>query len=69
MTGGRPRPIYYREVVSVEKGSVIIRYKLPEHSKFQKFRRGSCSSAAMFQAWLGLVRYTTGELLVSKQEM
>ena len=30
MTGGRTRPIYYRGIVSVETGSVIIRYKLPE---------------------------------------
>ena len=29
MTGACPRPIYYQGVVSVEKGSVIIRYKLP----------------------------------------
>jgi len=30
MTGGCACPIHYRGVVSVEKGSVIIRYKLPE---------------------------------------
>jgi len=30
MTGGCTCPIYYQEVVSAEKGSVIIRYKLPE---------------------------------------
>jgi hypothetical protein len=30
MTGGCPCPIYYRGVVSVDKGSVIIRYKLAE---------------------------------------
>jgi hypothetical protein len=33
MTGGCPRPIYYHSVVSLEKGSVIIRYKLPEFIK------------------------------------
>jgi hypothetical protein len=30
MTGGCTCPIYYQGVVSVEKGSVIIRYKLAE---------------------------------------
>ena len=30
MTGGCTCPIYYQGVVSVEKGGVIIRYKLPE---------------------------------------
>jgi hypothetical protein len=30
MTGGCTCPIYYQGVVSVEKGSVIIRYKLVE---------------------------------------
>jgi len=37
MTGGCTCPIYYQVVVSLEKGSVIIRYKLPELSK--KFLR------------------------------
>jgi len=30
MTGGSTCPIYYQGIVSLEKGSVIIRYKLPE---------------------------------------
>jgi hypothetical protein len=30
MTGGCTCPIYYQGVVNVEKGSVMIRYKLPE---------------------------------------
>jgi len=30
MTFGRPCPIYYRGVVSVETGNIIIRYKLAE---------------------------------------
>jgi len=30
MTGGCACPIYYRGVVSVEKGNIIIRYKLAE---------------------------------------
>jgi len=30
MTGGWTCPIYYQVVVSLENGSVIIRYKLPE---------------------------------------
>ena len=30
MTGGCTYPIYYQGAVSLEKGSVIIRYKLPE---------------------------------------
>jgi len=30
MTGGCTCPIYYQGVVSLEKGSVVIRYKLPE---------------------------------------
>ena len=30
MTGGLTCPIYYQGVVSIEKGSVIIRYNLPE---------------------------------------
>jgi len=33
MTGGCTCPIYYQGVVSVEKGGVIIRYKLPEPIK------------------------------------
>jgi hypothetical protein len=40
MAGAWTCPIYYRGAVSVEKGSVIIRYKLPELIK--KFlRRGN----------------------------
>jgi len=30
MTGGCTYPIYYQRAVSVDKGRVIIRYKLPE---------------------------------------
>ena len=54
MTGGCSCPIYYRGVVSLEKGKVIIRHKLPELIK--SFLGGEprgvepCSSAAMFQA-------------------
>jgi len=33
MTGGCTCPIYYQEVVSVEKEGVIIRYKLAEQIK------------------------------------
>jgi len=53
MTGGRPCPIHYRGVVSVENGSVIIRYKLPDRSK-QVLQGESRSPVAMFQAWLGV---------------
>jgi len=66
MTDGGTCPMYYQGVVSVEKGSVIIRYKLGELIKnvseaanplFRSHvssmtRRGveSCSPAAMFRA-------------------
>jgi len=66
MTGGCTCPIYYQGVVSVEKGSVIIRYKLVELIKivcepcsrshvWSTTMRGvePCYPAAMFQSWLG----------------
>jgi len=52
MTGGCTCPIYYQRVVSIEKGSVIIRYKLPELIK-TLCEAANRSPAAMFQAWLG----------------
>ena len=50
MTYGCTCPIYYQGVVSVDKGSVIIRYTLAEFIK--KAFLGGKPSAAMFQAWL-----------------
>ena len=49
MTGEWACPIYYRGVVSVEKGSVIIRYKLPELMKklLRRLPRSHVSSMTM----------------------
>ena len=52
MTGGCTCPIYYQGVVGIEKGSVIIRYKLPELIK-RVSETVYRSPAAMFQACLG----------------
>ena len=49
MTGECTCPIYYQGVVSVEKGDMIIRYKLPELIK-KVSQAGHRSPAAMFQA-------------------
>jgi hypothetical protein len=49
MTGGCTCPIYYQRVVGVEKGSVIIRYKLPELIETAS-EAANRSPAAMFQA-------------------
>jgi len=49
-TGGYTSPIYYRGAVSVEKGSVIIRYKLADLNKKKFFVKGHRSLAAMIQA-------------------
>jgi hypothetical protein len=58
MTGGCTCPIYYQGVVSVEKGSVIVRYELAE---LIKTVCEPCSPAALFQACQAdvLVRFTT----------
>jgi len=49
MTSGCTCPIYYRGVVRLEKGKVIIRHKLPELIK--SFCGGGLRfSVAMFQA-------------------
>jgi len=49
MTGGCGCSVYYQEVVSLEKGKVIIRHKLPELIK--SFCGGGFRfPAAMFQA-------------------
>jgi hypothetical protein len=55
MTGECTYPIYHQRVVSVDKGSVIIRYKKNKLAYRKKFLRGGepRSQAAMFQAWLG----------------
>jgi len=52
MTGGYTCPIYDQGVVSVAKGSVIIRFKLPELIKNVSWA-GNCSPADMFRACLG----------------
>jgi len=49
MTGGGTYAIYYQRVVSVDKGSVIIRYKLAELIK-NVCQEGNRSPEAMFQA-------------------
>jgi len=41
MTGGRTGPIYYKGVITLEKGSVISRYKLPELKTKKFLRRGT----------------------------
>ena len=50
MTGGCTCPIYYQRVVSVEKGSVIIRFKLAELIKTVSYAGEPRSPAATFQA-------------------
>jgi len=52
MIGGLTCPIYYQGVVSIEKGSVIIRYNLPEFIK-KVSETANRSPAVMFHAWLG----------------
>ena len=52
MTGECSCPIYCQGIVSVDKGSVIIRYKLTELIK-KVFLRWKTTLAAMFEAWLG----------------
>jgi len=81
------RRVYLSDILpgscSVEKGSMIIRYKLPELSQKLPRRRiplvfqawlgrwvEPCSPAAMFQAWEAsvLIRYTIRELSMLKME-
>jgi len=66
MTGECTYLTYYQRVVSVDKGSVIIRYKKQQISLSKNVLRGGEPRSPVA---LLLVRYTTRELLMLKQEV